>query len=114
MESGPVPEADVTVLGIGLPLVWFTSTTCDPAGRFSYCAEIECPEMDWKLMIGEAISKPYIPELIFSPTPSGLAGSSIGQEKCGRPDCPSLMQPCCTKSSSNFQISTSPGILLTV
>ena len=81
MESGPVPEADVTGLGIGLPLVLFTSTTCEPAGRFSYCAEIEYPRMDWKLMIGEAISKPCIPELIFSPTPSGLVGSSIGQEK---------------------------------
>ena len=63
MESGPVPEADVTGLGIVLPLVLSTSTTCDPAGRFSYCAEIEYPEMDWKLMIGEAIFKTLHPKI---------------------------------------------------
>jgi hypothetical protein len=44
--------------------------------------------MDWKLMIGEAISKPCIPELIFSPTPSGLPGSSIGKENAGGPIVP--------------------------
>src|ERR1700692_1969407 len=123
------------------PLVLFTSTTCEPAGRFSYCAEIEYPEMDTKLMIGEAMREPPSQDcqgqtLVYPrewnrefPVPRSRTSRDnvefvqAFQRKPGSDRLSTRFNggplshhdaACCIKSSSSFQNSISPEILLTV
>src|ERR1700722_3592027 len=122
------------------PLVLSTSTTCEPAGRFSYCAEIEYPEIDTKLMIGEAMREPPSQDCQGQTQSTSANGTESSRfHDRGHRDNVEFVQAfqrkpggnrlstrfnggplshhdaaCCIKSSSSFQISISPEILLTV